>query len=198
MPSITDRKEKINQFRDNVSLNGFFIERYDELIDNLTFSFSFTDCLYFKYKLENLKNEFCITKILCHLLFCSKSPVLSSPCRLCSRLFVRDSDDFVSSVKHHFSYVLVNAFNNKEIESLFTNERKMSFKLDLLYFSKTHSGLVNSTQNRCMNVLIVTSPSDLVIVLSEMYVRILLNIFYSISNDTLKMPGEYKGMDSIE
>ena len=189
MPSITDHKEKINQFRDNVSLNGFFIERYNQLIDNLTFSFSFTDCLYFKYKLENLKNEFCITKILCHLLFCSKSPVLSSPCRLCSRLFVRDSDDFVSSVKHHFSYVLVNACNNNEIESLFTNERKMSFKLDLLYFSKTHSGLVNSTQNRCMN---------LVIVLSEMYVRILLNIFYSISNDTLKMPGEYKGMDSIE
>ena len=75
---------------------------------------------------------------------------------------------------------------------------KCRFKLDLLYFSKMHSGLVSSTQNRCMNILIVTSPSDLVIVLSEVYVRILLNIFYSISSDTLKMPGEYKGMNSIE
>ena len=75
---------------------------------------------------------------------------------------------------------------------------KCRFKLDLLYFSKTHSGLVSSTQNRCMNILIVTSPSDLVIVLSEVYVRILLNIFYSISSDTLKMPREYKGMNSIE
>ena len=58
----------------------------------------------------------------------------------------------------------------------------MLFTLDQLYFSKTHSDLVNSTQKRCMNILIVTSPSDFVIVLSEVYVRILLNIFYSISN----------------
>ena len=58
----------------------------------------------------------------------------------------------------------------------------MLFKVDQLYFSKTHSDLVNSTQKRWMNILIVTSPSDFVIVLSEVYVRILLNISYSIFN----------------
>ena len=156
-------------------------EFFMELIDNLNFSRSFIDCLYFKHRLENLKNEFCITKILCHLFFCSRSPILSSPHRLCSRWFVKDSDDFVSPVKH-FCYVLGNKFNNKDIESLFTNERKMLFKVDQLYFSKTHSDLVNSTQKRWMNILIVTSPSDFVIVLSEVYVRILLNISYSIFN----------------
>ena len=46
------------------------MERYIKLIDKLTFSFIFIDCLYFKYRLENLKNEFCFTNILCHLLFC--------------------------------------------------------------------------------------------------------------------------------
>ena len=58
----------------------------------------------------------------------------------------------------------------------------MLFKVDQLYFSKMHSDLVNSTQKRWMNILIVTSPSDFVIVMSEVYVRILLNIFYSILN----------------
>ena len=49
------------------------MERYNELIDKLTFNFSFIDCLYFKSRLENLKNEFCITNVLCHLLFCNRS-----------------------------------------------------------------------------------------------------------------------------
>ena len=58
----------------------------------------------------------------------------------------------------------------------------MLFKVDQLYFSKMHSDLVNSTQKCWMNILIVKSPSDFVIVMSEVYVRILLNIFYSILN----------------
>ena len=37
-----------------------------------------------------------------------------------------------------------------------------------------------------MNILIVLSPADFVVVLPEVYVRILLNIFYFISNDILK------------
>ena len=36
-------------------------EFFMKLIDNLNFSCSFIDCLYFKHRLENLKNEFCIT-----------------------------------------------------------------------------------------------------------------------------------------
>ena len=39
------------------------MERYNKLIDKLVFSFSFIDCLYFKCRLENLKNEFFITNI---------------------------------------------------------------------------------------------------------------------------------------
>ena len=74
----------------------------------------------------------------------------------------------------------------------------MSFKLDLLYSSKTHFELVNSTHNRCMNFYIVKKQSDFVVVLSEVCIRILLNIFYSISNDILKMSSEYKGRDCAE
>ena len=49
-----------------------------------------------------------------------------------------------------------------------------------------------------MNFLIVKKPSDIVVVLSEVYVRILFNILYEVSKDILKMPGEYKGRDSAE
>ena len=49
-----------------------------------------------------------------------------------------------------------------------------------------------------MNFLIVKKPSDFVVVLSEVYVRILFNILYESFNDILKMPGEYKGRDSAE
>ena len=132
------------------------------------------------------------------LLFCNRSPVSSSCCRFCLHLFVKNADDFVSSVKYHFSHILVNKFNSEETESLFTQGRKMSFKLDLLYSSKTHFELVNSTHNRCMNFYIVKKQSDFVVVLSEVCIRILLNIFYSISNDILKMSSEYKRRDCAE
>ena len=49
-----------------------------------------------------------------------------------------------------------------------------------------------------MNFLIVKKSYDFVVVLSEVYVRILFNILYEISNDILKIPGEYTGRDSAE
>ena len=49
-----------------------------------------------------------------------------------------------------------------------------------------------------MNFLIVKKSYDFVVVLSEVYVRILFNILYEVSKDILKMPGEYKGRDSAE
>ena len=156
-----------NSIVDKDKFYDFFMERYNKLIDKLVFNFSFIDCLYFKYRLENLKNEFFITNILCHLFFCSRLPVSSNWCRLYLRLFVKNADDFASSVKYHFSYILVNKFSSKEIESLFTQERKISFKLDQLYSSKTHFELVNSMHNRCMSFLIMKKPSDFVVILSE-------------------------------
>lgn len=41
-----------------------------------------------------------------------------------------------------------------------------------------------------MSFFVVKNPTDVVIVLSEVYVRILTNILYSISNDILQMKGE--------
>ena len=63
-----------NLIVDKIQLYDFLMERYNELIERLTFSFIFNDCLYFKYRLETLKNEFCITNVLCHL-FCSRFSV---------------------------------------------------------------------------------------------------------------------------
>ena len=187
-----------NSILNKDKLYDFFMERYNDLIDKLTFNFSLTDCLYFKYRLVTLKNESCLTNVICHLLFCNRSPAKSNCWRLCLRWYVKNGDDFVSSVEYHFSLIFVNKFNNKDFELVFTQERRMSFKLDLLYSSKTHFGLVDSAQNRCMNFLIVKKPSDFVVVLSGVYVRILFNILYEISIDIRKTPGEYKGRDSAE
>ena len=40
---------------DKNKLYDWFKQKYEKLIDRLTFSFSFIDCLYFKYRSENKK-----------------------------------------------------------------------------------------------------------------------------------------------
>ena len=91
----------------------------------------------FKYRLQSFKNEFCITNVLCHLLFCSRSPNSKSQCRLCSQLFVENASDFVSSIKYHFSLIFMsNEIFSKETELLFTQSRIMRFNLDALYSSQ--------------------------------------------------------------
>ena len=125
---------------DKNKLYDCFKQRYNELIDRLTFSFSFIDCLYFTYRLEILRNKFCITNVLCYFLFCSRSPVSVGQCRVCSRLFVKDADAFVSSFKYHFPHIFVpHVFNsNKDVEYLFAKQRKRTFKLDILSSSEKH------------------------------------------------------------
>lgn len=86
--------------------------------------------------------------------------------------------------KYHFSHIFANRFNNKEIESLFAQERKTTFKLDVLYSFEKHYELVD-----CMIFFVVKNSADVVVVLSEVHVRTLANIFFSISNDILKMKG---------
>ena len=150
------------------------------------------------YCLQSLKNEFCITNVSCHLLLYRRSPNSNEgQCRLCSRLYVGDADDFVSLTKYHSSMVFSNndIFSN-EIELLFVKSRRMRFNLDVLYSFETYFQLVDSKQNRCMNFLVVKQPCDIIVSLSEVYVRILTNEIVSISNDLLCMSGEY-GLSTI-
>ena len=132
-----------------------------------------------------MKNGFCITNVLFHLLFCSSSPNTISQCRLCSRLFVKNANDFVSSFKYHFSQIFGNRFSFKEVESFFVQERK-TFKLDNLFSSEKYDELVN-----CMSFFVSKNPTDVDIVLSEVYVRILTTILYSIASNILQMKGEH-------
>ena len=60
-----------------------------------------------------------------------------------------------------------------------------------MYSSETHLKLVDSKQNRCMNFLVVKHPCDIIVFLSEVYVRILSNQVFLISNDVLRSPGKY-------
>ena len=69
---------------------------------------------------------------------------------------------------------------------------------NILYSSEKDYELIDSEHNRWMNCFIVKNPADLVVALSEVYVRILTNVFYSISNDILQMTGEYKERDIVE
>ena len=165
------------------------MKRY-ESIERVDFRSNFTDFSFLNYRLQSLKNEFCITNFLYHLLFCNRSPNSNEgQYRLCSQLYVKDAHDFVSSIKHHFSPIFSNnkIFSN-EIELLFVKSRNMRFNLDVMYSFDSHFQLVVSKQNCCMNFLVVKQPCDIIVSLSEVYVRIRI---VSISNDLLLMSGEY-------
>ena len=73
---------------------------------------------------------------------------------------------------------------------LFTNANLINFTLDVLYHSGTHYTLVDSKQNRCMDFLVAKPPYELAVKLSEVWVTILINNIFSISNDLL-IDGEY-------
>ena len=105
---------------------------------------------------------------------------------------IKDANDFVSSIKYYFSLIFPNIKNfSNEIDLLCVRSRRMKFNLDILYSSETHSQLVVSEQNCYMNFLVVKQPCDIIIFLSEVYVRILTNQIVSISNDPLHMSGGY-------
>ena len=123
--TILKNWELLSLIINKVELYECFMKRYDGLMDRLLFIFSFVNCLFFRYWLEFLKNEFSMTNVLCHLLFCSRSPSTFNQCRLCSRFFFKNANYFVLSVKYHFSHIFANRFSNKEIESLFVQERKI-------------------------------------------------------------------------
>ena len=112
------------------------MKKYDELINRLSFSFGFANCLFFRSRLECLRNQFCIANVLCHLLFCSRSPNSVRHCRHCSRLFAENDRDFALLIKYYFSLIFTRNKNfNKEIELLFVQARKMNFNLDVLLMS---------------------------------------------------------------
>ena len=141
-----------NVIIDKNKLYDCFIKTLDELIKRLDFYFNFTDCLFLNYRLQSIKNELCITNVLGHLLFCNRSPNSNEvQCRLCSRLYVMDANDFVSLIKYHFSLIFSNniIFSN-EVGLLFVKSRRMRFSLDVLYLSEIHFQLVDSKQNCCM------------------------------------------------
>ena len=51
----TKHRSLSNLAVDKNKLYHCFKQKYNELIDRLTFNFNFIDCLYFKYRLEILK-----------------------------------------------------------------------------------------------------------------------------------------------
>ena len=167
------------------------MKRFHELTERLSFNFKFTDCLFLNYRIQSLKYEFCITYVLCHLLFCSRSPNSGSQCRLCSQLFVENTNDFVQSIKYHFSLIfLKNKIFSDETE-LFVQSRKTRFNLDVLNLTERQFKLVNSKQNCCMSFLVAKHPCDIIFSVSEVCVRILINHVASFSNDLLTMSSDY-------
>ena len=103
-----------------------------------------------------------------------------------------DVNDFVSTIKYHFSLICSNnkIFSNK-VELLLVKLRRIKFSFDVLYSAETHFQLVDSKQNRCMIFLVSKQPCDIIVFLSEVYVGIFTNQIISISNDVLCVSGEY-------
>ena len=81
-------REISNRITDENELYDCFMKRFDKLIKKRSCYFDSIDCLCLNYRLQSIKNEFCITNVLCHLLFCSGSPISESQCRQIESLFV--------------------------------------------------------------------------------------------------------------
>ena len=114
-----------------------------------------------------------------------------SNCRSCTRLFVDDASDFVSSIRFHFTSIFPsNNIFNKDLELFFTKANLRHFSLDVLFHSGNHYMLVDSKQNRCLYFLVAKQPYEVAVKLSEVWIRILINKIVSISNDFL-INGEY-------
>ena len=124
--TILKNWELLSLIINKVELYECFMKRYDGLMDRLLFIFSFVNCLFFRYWLEFLKNECSTTNVLCHLLFCSRSPSTFNQCRLCSRFFFKNANYFVSSVKYHFSHIFANRFSNKETDIICAREKNLN------------------------------------------------------------------------
>ena len=87
------------------------MKHFDKLIIRLCGQFTFNRTLHLKHIPESSKRQFCISNMLAHLFFCNRSQNSNEGnCRLCSRLFVNDASDFVSSIKYHF--ILIFPSNN--------------------------------------------------------------------------------------
>ena len=67
-------RKLLNSIIDKTELYECFMKRFDELIKKISFYFNFIDWFYLNYRLQSLKNEFCTTNVLSHLLFCCRSP----------------------------------------------------------------------------------------------------------------------------
>lgn len=161
---------------DKVELYEWFMKRLDKLIDRFSFSFIFVNCLFLRYQLQPLKNEFCITNVLSHLLFCNRSPNSISQCRLCSHLFVENANDFISSIKHHFSLIFTdNKIFSKEIELLFIQSRRMGLNFNILFLSETPYKLVDPKHIRSMNFLVIKQPCDIIFCLKFTFEFRLIN-----------------------
>ena len=131
--------------------------------------------------------------MLAHLLFCNRSSDNSEKCKHCSRHYVHDATDFISSIKYHLTSIFPSKFE-KDLELLFANTEVERLDLDLLYHSETYYTLFDSKQNRCIYFLVAKKLCGLAVNLSEVWLRILINDFVCIYNDLL-IDGEY-GMSS--
>ena len=103
---------------DTNSLNHLFMKYFDKLIIRLCGQFTFNISLYLKYNLESLKRQFCISDVLAHFFLCNGSPNSNEGnYRSCSRLFLNDASNFVSSIRYRFTFIFPsNNIFNKDLE----------------------------------------------------------------------------------
>ena len=164
---------------------------FDKQIIRLFVQLTFNTC-YIQNVVWNHRNVSFVFQMCQHICsFLIDLQIQMRDYRSCSRLFVSDASDFVSSIRYLFILIFSrnNAFD-QDLEPLFSKVNLRYFRLDLLYHSGTHYTLADSNQNRCMYFLVAKEPCELAVKLSEVWIRILVNNIVSISNDFL-INGEY-------
>ena len=143
---------------------------------------------YLRYRLQFINNDILPCNVLLHLLNCPRSELARSDCRYCSPLPPPDDNlkyqpDFYTIIELLYRKVSPMGLFNDSALPLFERYSIKQFNLNLSFKSREYFEVVNSEQKRYLEMFVCDSPCMLLLAYCEVFLRILLNFFWSVSDD---------------
>ena len=160
---------------------------YDNFLRRLKYYFSFPTICYLKYRLQFINNDILPSNVLLHLLNCPRSEFAQNDCKYCSLLPPPDNFkcrlDFYTSLKLLYRKVSPTVLFNDSVLPLFEKYSIKRFDFTLSFRSREHLEVVNSERKRCIEIFVCDSPCKMILAYCEVFLRILLNFLWSLSDD---------------
>ena len=165
--------------------NKFIFLLKKKLLMRVKKRFDHSTFLFLNYSVEEIINECTISNCLIHLFHCPRSTFPRNNCLYCSRTFVKHDifvpNNFNSIVGFEFEdYFLFDQLysNNENVRAIIKD-----FKFNLFFASTYQSEVINSDRSRCLDLRIIHTHEEFVLLFFETQVRIFINFFYRLSED---------------